>query len=207
MQNYFQNHTSQIKQFNNQKSLSQVKQLDNENLLSQTKLLVQKERNIHIHLLHHLAEIDSRKLYFKRGFSSLFDYAVRELGYSEGAAYRRIKAMKLCRDMPETENRLQSGRLSLSTACQLQVFFEKQGRKVREREKQQSLKTSENDALNFAEKLEQRKRTVGEKFNSPEKESEKHVGGEKVNTNCQSLSEKEKENLVKKVEGCSRRVT
>ena len=106
-----------------------IKQLSNKELLSHTKLLVQKERNIHIQVLHHLAEIDSRKLFFRQGFFSLFDYAVRELSYSEGAAYRRIKAMKLCRDLPETANRLQSGKLSLSAASQLQIFFEKQDQK------------------------------------------------------------------------------
>ena len=80
-----------------------IKQLSNKELLSKTKLLVQKERNIHIQVLRHLAEIDSRRLYFQdMASSSLFDYAVRELGYSEGAAYRRIKAMKLCRDLPGT---------------------------------------------------------------------------------------------------------
>ena len=121
-----------------------IKQLSNKELLLQTKLLVQKERSIHIQILRHLAEIDSRKLFFKQGFFSLFDYAVRELGYSEGAAYRRIKAMKLCRDLPETANRLQSGRLSLSAASQLQVFFEKQGKKIKEEEKKAlSLKSPE----------------------------------------------------------------
>ena len=119
MQTHSQNHSREIKQLSNQE------------LLAQTKLLVQKERNLHIQVLHHLKEIDSRKLYFKMGFSNLFDYAVKELSYSEGAAYRRIKAMKLCRDLPETESRLKSGRLSLSTACQLQTFFEKQTKKVK----------------------------------------------------------------------------
>ena len=43
--------------------------------------------------------------------------------------------MKLCRKIPETANRLQSGRLSLSAASQLQVFFEKQDKKVKEEAK------------------------------------------------------------------------
>ena len=224
MQNSFQNHTSHIKQLNNQKLFSQIKQLSNEKLLSQTKLLVQKERDVHIQILTHLAEIDSRKLFFRRGFSSLFDYAVRELGYSEGAAYRRIKAMKLCQDMPETENRLQSGHLSLSTACQLQVFFERQGRKVREEKKKALLLKTSEERVASIEKEEQRKRIVGAEFHSPERELEEQVMGEKVtspakeglkakiiekkvNINCQSLSQEEKEDLVKKVEGCSRRAT
>ena len=117
-----------------------IKQLSNKELLSQTKLLVQKERDIHIQVLRHLAEIDSRKLFFNQGFFSLFDYAVRELGYSEGAAYRRIKAMKLCQDLPETANRLQSGRLSLSAASQLQVFLKSRIRKQKRKRKNSFLK-------------------------------------------------------------------
>ena len=112
-----------------------LKALSNQDLLSQTKSLVQKEREAHIQVLRHLREIEARKLYFSQGFSSLFDYAVRELGYSEGAAFRRIKAMRLCRDLPEAEERLQSGRLSLSSASQLQNFFEKQKKTGLKKEK------------------------------------------------------------------------
>ena len=42
-----------------------IKQLSNKELLSQTKLLIQKERDIHIQVLRHLAEIDSRKDSYK----------------------------------------------------------------------------------------------------------------------------------------------
>ena len=106
--------------------ISEIQKLNNRDLLSRTKALTQKERAVHIQVLRHLREIESRKLYFSEGCSSLFDYAVRELGYSEGAASRRIKAMKLCRDLPPAEKKLQSGKLSLSGACQLQSFFERQ---------------------------------------------------------------------------------
>ena len=93
------------------------------------KTLVQKERKLNVEILQHLQEIESRKLYLERGFSSLFDYTVKELGYGEGAAYRRIKTMKLCQDIPETKTQIESGQLTLSTASQLQNFFEKQKRK------------------------------------------------------------------------------
>ena len=196
-----------------------IKQLSNKELLSHTKLLVQKERSIHIQVLRHLAEIDSRKLFFKQGFSSLFDYAVRELGYSEGAAYRRIKAMKLCCALPETAKRLQSGRLSLSAASQLQVFFEKQDKKIkREAKKALSLKSAEG-RVSVNEAREQKK--SGEEqilIKIPKKEvlKKEEIGEHlKIGENFQnedlnktlSLSQEEKENLVKKVEGCSTRTT
>ena len=198
-----------------------IKQLSNKELFLHTKLLVQKERSIHIQVLRHLAEIDSRKLFFKQGFFSLFDYAVRELGYSEGAAYRRIKAMKLCRELPETANRLQSGRLSLSAASQLQVFFEKQNKKVKDEEKKALLLKSAERRVSESEIKEPQK--SGEEqvsIKTPKKETLKKedtkehlkIGesfqNEDLNrTSFQPLSQEEKENLVKKVEGCSTRAT
>ena len=169
--------------------------------------------------LRHLAEIDSRKLFFKQGFFSLFDYAVRELGYSEGAAYRRIKAMKLCRELPETANRLQSGRLSLSAASQLQVFFEKQYKKVKEESKKTLPLKPYEGRVSVNESGEQKK--SGEEqilIKTPEKEvlkkenTKEHL---KIGEHFQNkdlkrtlpLSQEEKENLIKKVEGCSTRAT
>ena len=108
----------------------EIKKLGDQALLSQTKLLAQKERSLHIQVLRHLREIEARRLYFSEGFSSLFDYAVRELGYSAGAACRRIKAMRLCRELPEAEGRLKSGKLSLCAASQLQSFFEREKKRA-----------------------------------------------------------------------------
>ena len=196
-----------------------IKQISNKELLLHTKLLVQKERRIHIQVLRHLAEIDSRKLFFKQGFSSLFDYVVRELGYSEGAAYRRIKAMKLCREIPETANRLKSGRLSLSSASQLQVFFEKQDKRIKEEAKKAlSLKSSEGRVSKNEVKERQKPGEEQTLINSSEKEAlKKEETGEdlKMSDSSQNedlkrtrpLSQEEKENLVKKAEGCSTRAT
>ena len=105
--------------------------MTDDQLLSQTKNLVQKERQINILVLQHLQEIESRKLYLKRGFSSLFEYTVKELGYSESSAYRRIKAMKLCKELPETKLKMAKGELNLCTASKLQTVFEKQEKQIK----------------------------------------------------------------------------
>ena len=55
-----------------------LKRLSNDQLLLQAKNLVQKERQINIQVLQHLQEIERRKLYLKRGFPSLFEYAIKE---------------------------------------------------------------------------------------------------------------------------------
>ena len=112
-----------------------LKYIRNDQLLLQTKTLVQKERQINIQVLQHLQEIEKRKLYLDRGFPSLFEYAVKELGYSHSAAYRRIKSMRLCRDIPQAVSKIKTGSLNLTTASQLQTFFEKKKRKDREEEK------------------------------------------------------------------------
>ncbi|MDE0221959.1 MAG: hypothetical protein OXJ90_22000, partial [Spirochaetaceae bacterium] len=52
-------------------------------LLRQTSTLVHHERHLQGAIIDHLAEIESRRLFLQRGCSSLFDYAVRELGYSD----------------------------------------------------------------------------------------------------------------------------
>ncbi len=102
--------------------------LTDRELLDRTQLLVQKEREMLTDILHHLKEVERRKLYSDLGFKSLFDYAVRELGYSEGQAGRRIAAMKLLRELPQQqaqdlEQKIESGALNLTNICQAQRFF------------------------------------------------------------------------------------
>ena len=125
----------------------EIKKLSDQNLLFQTKYLVQKERNITIQVLRHLSEIESRKLHLKRGFSSLFDYAVRDLGYSHSAAYRRIKVMKLCREVPEIVSKLKVGSLNLTTVSKVQSYFEKQDKKAKKSQTEFNLTNQELDTI------------------------------------------------------------
>ena len=121
----------------NQAANTNLKNMSNDQLLLQTKNLVQKERQINIQVLQHLQEIEKRKLYLKRSFSSLFEYAVKELGYSESSAYRRIKAMKLCKELPETKTQISTGKLNLCTASKLQTVFEKQEKQIKNKVREQ----------------------------------------------------------------------
>ncbi|MDE0217928.1 MAG: hypothetical protein OXJ90_01560 [Spirochaetaceae bacterium] len=65
-------------------------------LLAQTRQLARHEQALQILVLDHLREIEARRLHLTRGYGSLFDYVVHELGYTAAAAWRRIKAMRLC---------------------------------------------------------------------------------------------------------------
>jgi len=98
-------------------------------LLRHTTTLVRHERHLQGAIIDHLAEIDARRLYLQRGCSSLFDYAVRELGYSDAAAGRRIGAVRLCADQPGARERLRDGSLTLSAAAELQWAFDRQRRR------------------------------------------------------------------------------
>ncbi|MDD9986237.1 MAG: hypothetical protein OXQ31_08210, partial [Spirochaetaceae bacterium] len=98
---------------------STVGVLSDRELLRQTSTLVRHERHLQGAIIDHLAEIEARRLFLQRGCSSLFDYAVRELGYSDAAAGRRIGAVRLCADQPGARERLRDGSLTLSAAAEL----------------------------------------------------------------------------------------
>ena len=103
--------------------MKHLKSLSDSDLLSQTQSLVARERELTTELLWHLREVEVRRLYAGQGYSSLFDYVRRGLGYCEGSADRRISAMRLLKDLPEIEPALKTGELSLSNASALQHFL------------------------------------------------------------------------------------
>lgn len=100
-----------------------LKHVTDKTLLNDTRELVLKEREHLTRILHHLKEIDVRKLYSDLGYSSLFAYCVRELGYSESNAYRRIQACRMLVMLPEIEQKIENGKLSLTNISQASQFF------------------------------------------------------------------------------------
>ena len=107
--------------------------LGDQQLLDQTRRLAANQRSLEVHILDHLDEIDRRGLALRRGFSSLFDYAVRELRFTDAAAQRRIQTMRLCRRHGWVRAKLHSGELTLTAAAQLETAFaaaERQSRRA-----------------------------------------------------------------------------
>jgi len=82
-----------------------------------------KEKDATLLLLEYLAEIERRRLFAERAYSSLFEFVVRELGYSESQASERISAMRLIREVIEVKDLIQTGDLTLTTASQIQRFL------------------------------------------------------------------------------------
>ena len=105
--------------------VSTVAVLPDQVLLERTRMLARHEQALQLSVLDHLREIEARRLYLRVGYSSLFDYTVRELHYTEAAAWRRIKAMRLCRETRGVREWLQDGSLNLSNAALLQNSFER----------------------------------------------------------------------------------
>ncbi|MCX5796891.1 MAG: hypothetical protein NTY77_15455 [Elusimicrobia bacterium] len=96
-----------------------LKQLDDDALLAQLKMLVRREQEDVSQIIAHLAEVDSRELILERSFPSLFAYCVRELGYTDAAAYLRIRAARAARLFPQVIDLLRAGELSLETILRL----------------------------------------------------------------------------------------
>jgi len=100
-----------------------ISSLSDQALLQKTLSLVKREKEILSEILLHLREVQRRRLYCDRGYGSLFQYCVKELGYTEDQSYRRINALKLVREMPEIQEQIGSGELSLSTLSVAQSLF------------------------------------------------------------------------------------
>ena len=103
------------------------------NLHNKVKNLVTIERKTLVEILEHLQKVYDTRLFAKMGYSSLLKYLITELGYSESAAYRRMQALKLTRQLPQTKELVASGELSLSNISHLQNFMK--GKNADEKQK------------------------------------------------------------------------
>lgn len=139
-----------------------LKNLSDEKLLSATENLVSKERKLLTEVLHHLAEIDRRKLYASLKFTSLFDYAVKKLGYPEDQASRRICALRMLKVLPkqdaeQIEEKLNQGKLCLTHLNMAQSAFRRSEKvthvKSTPAQKMEILKKMENTSTREAEKI------------------------------------------------------
>ena len=108
-----------------------VSRLSNRQLLASAKELARRERHLNLRIIEHLKEIGSRGLHLRHGFGSLFDYAVKELGFGEGSAYQRLQTLKLSDEFPEVKQDLQEGELTLTAAGYLQSLFDRDQRRCR----------------------------------------------------------------------------
>ena len=88
--------------------------LSDDQLLRQIESLSRAEHAAMIHVLHHLNEIERRRLHLDLGYRSMFDYCIRSLEYSPAAAGRRIQAARCIRRFPAVLPLLREREINLS---------------------------------------------------------------------------------------------
>ena len=99
-----------------------VKQLSDKVLIDQTDFLVEHERGITILVLRHLREIETRRLFADLGYSSMFEYCIKRLRYSEAEALPRLRSARLMTELPEIEKQIEEGSLNVTNLSKIQSF-------------------------------------------------------------------------------------
>jgi hypothetical protein len=108
--------------------MNPLRKLSDQELEARLKDLVSKERKLLHVILEHIKEVDTRKLYLERAYSSIYEYLVKELNYSGSAAMRRLEAARLLREVPALSEEIHKGSLNLSQIGEL-------SRAIKEKEK------------------------------------------------------------------------
>ncbi|MGZ3843911.1 MAG: HNH endonuclease [Bdellovibrio sp.] len=115
--------------------MNPLSKISNSDLEFQLKNLVAKERKLLHVILEHIKEVDVRKIYLERAYSSLYEYLIKELGYSGSAAMRRLEAARLLKEVPTLAEKIQEGSVNLSQIGEL-------SRALKEKEKTCGMKVS-----------------------------------------------------------------
>ena len=122
--------------------------MTNHELGQKLSVLIRKERKITNEILELISLALERRSYLELGFSSMFDWLVKGFGYSSSAAYRRIEAARLLKAVPEASQKLEDGRVNLSTLAKAQSVIRYQekisGKKVSAEVKGEIVKSIEN---------------------------------------------------------------
>ena len=88
-------------------------------LLRDLATLVSQDRVTAAAMLAHLAEVDARKLYLPAAYPSMYMYCLKELHFSEDAAFKRIQVARTARQFPAIFTAVADGRLHLSAVVLL----------------------------------------------------------------------------------------
>lgn len=89
-------------------------EFSDQRLMEETAALVKTERQTTARILDYLSEIDRRRLWAREGYSSLHDFCVRYLNYSESEANRRIQSAHCVERVAEVKPLLEQNKLSLT---------------------------------------------------------------------------------------------
>ena len=93
--------------------LDSLSTISDNRLIRQIESLRGRERKILAGVLRHLVEIERRRLYLPRGYSSLFEFCTQHLKYSRSAAGRRIAAARALARFSSLEGYILNGEVNL----------------------------------------------------------------------------------------------
>ncbi|MGZ3771502.1 MAG: HNH endonuclease [Bdellovibrio sp.] len=102
-----------------------VKTLNDQNLVEQVRQLFHREKRLGDAILLGLKEIKERRIYAAMGYSNLFEMLIKFYHLSETASYQRVNALKLIESVPEAQDVLFNGEVSLSNAAMVQSFIQR----------------------------------------------------------------------------------
>jgi len=128
----------------------------NHELESRLSDLTTRERHITAEIVTLIRVADQRRLYLERGFSSLFEWLVQSFSYSHSAAYRRVQAARLQKDIPDLADKIAAGSVNLTTLAQLQTAVknhERAGEKVSPAQKEELITKIENKSSSETQKV------------------------------------------------------
>jgi hypothetical protein len=106
--------------------------LNDAELETQLKKLIQRERKILQLVILHIQEVHRRKIYLAKAYPSLFEYLIKEFGYSSSAAQRRVEAARLVTEFPQIAEKIETGELNLSQIGEIQKSI-KQSERIHQR--------------------------------------------------------------------------
>jgi hypothetical protein len=110
-----------------------LKSLSNVELLNGVRSLRANERKLDRQIVEYICEIESRRLYAELGFANVIDWLVKDLGYSESSAYRRVMAARAIRAVPEAAEKIEDGRLNLVTLAKVQSVIRSEEKRTGQR--------------------------------------------------------------------------
>ena len=114
--------------------LNQMNRLSNDELLLNLESEFAREREASHRILLYLLEMQSRRLFADRGYSSMFTMLIQHYRLSESAANDRLRALELISAVPVAEEKFVANDLNLTTLAMAQRQIRREekvtGRKV-----------------------------------------------------------------------------
>ena len=104
--------------------------MTNEELLLTLKNASADERTVTARIVELIAEAVHRKLWAERGYPSAHQWLVKELGYSDSSAGRRLDAARILNAVPDVADKLAAGTLTLSALSQVQSAIFREERRT-----------------------------------------------------------------------------